>query len=200
MSPSSSPAWRWSPGIVSASGSVSVRGNYFGTNSAWQDLGPDADSIIVSNAGPSAVISIGGSGAGDGNWICFADNPGRSAIQIEGTNLPTIEGNFIGTNASAADLGNFNGIYSVWTAQDARIGATNPAVDNSASNTIAFNDGWGIQFSGPGVDDIRFRGNLIHTNGLGAVSLDAGANAGLTAPDLLTVAATVVGMPPNCRP
>ena len=55
-----------------------------------------------------------------------------------------MEGNFIGTNAGGANLGNAVGVL-IDTASFNMIGGTAPNV----GNTIAFNSGPGVQVNGP---------------------------------------------------
>ena len=79
-----------------------------------------------------------------------------------------LRGNFIGTDASGADLGNNIGVVALGA--NNTIGGTTPA----ARNIISSNDGFGVQIAGTGN---KVQGNYIGTDASG--TLDLGNNLGV---------------------
>ena len=127
-----------------ATGNV-VQGNYIGTNAGGANLG-NGDGVLISDV-PSNTIS----GA---NTIGF----NTDGIDFEaGATGNVVQGNYIGTNASGANLGNGDGVLI----SDA------PSNTIGGANTIGFNTD-GIQITGSGATGNMVQGNYIGTNASGA--------------------------------
>lgn len=146
-----------------------VQGNWVGTNEHGDDFGnPSRSNIGISVAGNSNLI--GGGAEGAGNVVGF---------QFEGMGVSgvgnTIQGNWIGTNASGADLGNRrNGL---WVTGTARVGAdANDPIVASRANEIAFNAAAGVVVAGE-ITSVSIRGNRIHDNGEIGIDLIAGSGS-----------------------
>ncbi|MEL7364242.1 MAG: Calx-beta domain-containing protein, partial [Bacteroidota bacterium] len=119
-----------------------VQGNFIGTNADGDNYGNRNGIWILSGASNNI---IGGSAAGAANTIGHNTEQGL-ILQNTGTSNNTIQGNFIGTNAAGADLG--NGAIGV------RIlfGPSNNTIGGSGvgeGNTIGFNVD-GIQVANQG--------------------------------------------------
>lgn len=139
---------------ASASGNI-VRGNLIGTNAAGTAaLGNSGDGITINNAPGNR---LGGAAAGAGNVV---SGNGRRGIAIVGSGATDniVRGNAIGTDAaSAVDLGNVSDGIAL------AAGASDNSVGGSGPNTIAFNDGDGVNVaSGDGNSVLR---NSIFSNG-----------------------------------
>ena len=140
-----------------SSGSVTVQGNYIGTDvTGTRAITTSTSGIWIS----SLNNVIGGTAPGAGNVISGNSN----GIQIEGTisnNITgtVIQGNLIGLNApGTGQLPNFKGI-GLDNASNNIIGG----IQSGAANKIAFNLGRGVQvLSGTGNS---IRGNSIFSNG-----------------------------------
>ena len=113
-----------------------VEGNYIGTDAAGTSALANVDGIVIT--GSSYANIIGGTSAGAGNVI--SGNIDSGVVDINGQ-VNLIEGNLIGTNATAtAPIGNgSDGITLSNNASDI-IGGTVPA----AGNVIAYNGGAGV--------------------------------------------------------
>ena len=164
--------------VVSGNGSYGIRftagtglavlGNFIGTDvTGMAPLGNHQYGILVETTG----VTIGGSAPGSGNVICSNATSGMS-VNGAGT---VVQGNFIGTDLSAAlALGNSNwGI--VCFGSDATIGGTAAG----EGNVIAHNGSAGVAALGS-VSGDAIRGNSIFANG--TVGIDLG-NDGVTAND-----------------
>ncbi len=82
-----------------------VEGNFIGTDAAG-DPWAMREGVIIANIGSN---TIGGTAAGSGNTIGFSSSAG---VSITGSSAKSnvLEGNFIGTNAAGANLGNALGV------------------------------------------------------------------------------------------
>ncbi|MDT7605283.1 MAG: hypothetical protein QOF61_3280, partial [Acidobacteriota bacterium] len=139
-----------------------ITGNFIGTDAAG--------SAALGNAGSGVALTssfntVGGTTAAARNIISAN---GASGVRLAGSN--TVQGNYIGTDASgASDLGNAgNGIAS--TGFTLTIGGTTPG----AGNLISGNDGDGVSLVGG--NSIVVQGNLIGTKADGTSALGNGAN------------------------
>ncbi|MBB6086704.1 beta strand repeat-containing protein [Wenzhouxiangella marina] len=155
--------------IASPAANVSVLGNFIGTNAAGDDLGNDTTTLGSAGVrieGASGTV-IGSMSANEANVIGF----GRSGItNTADTSDTLIVGNFIGTNAAGADLGNtLSGLFM--TGSTAIVGGSAPG----AANVIGFNGSSGIAFSGPSATGNVVVGNFVGTNASGA-NLGNGTN------------------------
>jgi hypothetical protein len=129
-----------------------VHGNYIGTDAAGNDLGNGGSGVdiqsIEGSGGPNTV--------GPGNVIAFNDADG---VIIWGSGN-VVHGNYIGTDATGANLGNGLdgvGIHS-WAAPD---GALNRV---GSDNVIAFNGGAGVYVDGDDADNNTITRNSILQN------------------------------------
>ncbi len=151
-----------------------VTGNYVGTNAAGADLGHTLAGIVVQDALDTV---IGGSLPGAGNTVAFSDSTG---IIVERVMAPTtgtvVQGNFVGTNAAGANLGNTDYGIVVEEASGNTIGGSAPG----AGNTVGFSNLAGIQIrpdtdaafaksgAGTAVGSNTVAGNFVGTNAAGA--------------------------------
>jgi hypothetical protein len=152
---------------------IAIEGNFVGIDvTGTVALGNHG--FGVSAEGPG--VTIGGSAPGAGNVV--SGNGGDGIVAYN--NNATIEGNFVGTDASGtAPLGNTAHGITVFGVNDAHIGD----VTAGAGNTVAFNTGTGISIYSFGADisGNTVRGNSVHDNG--GIGIDLG-NDGVTANDL----------------
>jgi hypothetical protein len=152
---------------------VAIEGNFVGIDvTGTAALGNHG--FGVSAEGPG--VTIGGSAPGAGNVV--SGNGGDGIVAYN--NNATIEGNFVGTDASGtAPLGNTAHGITIFGVNDAHIGD----VSAGAGNTVAFNTGTGISIYSFGADisGNTVRGNSVHDNG--GIGIDLG-NDGVTPNDL----------------
>jgi uncharacterized delta-60 repeat protein len=146
----------------SASGTI-VRGNYIGTNSTGDTkLGNAGNGIKIDGANNT----IGGAASGAGN-IMSGNIMNGISIQGASATSNTVQGNYIGTNASGTlSLDNtLNGISISLNSNNNIIGTDlNGADDAQEGNLISGNTLNGINISGIGVDENSIRGNKIGVN------------------------------------
>jgi CSLREA domain-containing protein len=147
-------------GIIMAGATTSgnqIQGNYIGTNAAGNGALPNVQHGITVRGG-ATNNTIGGTAAGAGNVIS-----GNTVYGIEingssgGAGSTTVQGNFIGTDASGtADLGNGNnGIYIVAGSMNNLVGGTVAG----ARNIISGNNGTGVALDTSNSNTIQ--GNYI---------------------------------------
>ncbi len=149
-----------------------VQGNWVGTNDHGDDFGnPSRASTGMWIAGNSNLV--GGGTAGAGNVVGFQ----YGGMSVSGTGN-IVQGNWIGTDATGADLG--DRAHGLWITGSARVGADadDPVVATRA-NEIAYNAGVGVIVSGED-SAVAIRGNRIHDNDGIGIDLIAGA---ASAPD-----------------
>jgi titin len=145
-------------GAVTNNGSV-VAGNYIGTNvDGSMALGNTQDGIIIEYSG----TIIGGSGAGN----VIAGN-GRYGVYLFGRYGPVtgtrVQGNFIGTNADRAHLGNASDGIALAGAFDSTLGGTAAGT----GNVIAYNGRDGVRVEGGTGNAIQGNAIFGHPTGLG---------------------------------
>jgi hypothetical protein len=141
-----------------------VLGNFIGTNARGAKLGNNVAGLLVnSNAnhttiGPANTIGFNGTG------IDFSS----------GATANVVLGNFIGTNAAGANLGNVGPGVLISAAPNNTIGGTASGLEN----VIAANGGSGITIVGASENGVYFDstgniliGNLIGTDGTGSRAL-----------------------------
>ena len=164
---------------IGASDSNTVEGNFIGTNEGGTAaLGNGTDGILIADG--TSNVTIGGTAAGAANVV--SGNAG-AGIDIEGgsTELDTIEGNLIGTNAAGtAALGNGTDGILIDNATKIAIGGTSAG----DGNTIADNAGAGVSITGGNENTIE--GNSISQNAIG-IDLGVGGNDAQSAPVLTGV-------------
>jgi hypothetical protein len=168
--------------LISGSGTDGnfVKGNYIGTNAAGTDGIPN--SLGVRIEGGAQLNTIGGTTAGERNVISSNIDEGI-VISGTGTDLNTVRGNYIGTNASgSAPLGNIVGVSITGGAQGNAIGgATTPGFCDTDCNLISGNGFYGVGISGNLTTGNSIRGNSIHSNG--GLGIDLGGDLAVTPND-----------------
>lgn len=159
---------------AAATGNV-VQGNLIGTNAAGTAvIANGVDGILIDD--DAANNTIGGTTTAARNVISGNTDDG---IELDGGatgNL--IRGNFIGTDITGTvDLGNrSDGVLVNASTTNNQIGGTVAG----AGNTIAFNDGIGVDQTGGAGTGNSVLGNSIHSNG--SLGIDLNGN-GVTAND-----------------
>ena len=133
-----------------------VIGNLFGTNASGANVG-NVVGLSVQGQGNT----IGGATSAAANVIGFNTSEGILISGDLGANN-TVVGNFIGTNASGANLGNTVGI-SLAQGHNT-IGGTTAGM----GNVFGFNSSAGLIIMGVGATDETVIGNLFGTNAAGA--------------------------------
>ncbi len=146
-------------GMSLVSGSDVVEGNLIGTNVNGANLGNPIGMLIESGGN-----TVGGVTAGAANIIGF--NISSGLYLMSGSNV--VEGDFIGTNAAGANLGNAVGVL------DHSGGNTVGGITAGAANLIGFNTSAGIQIGGTATSGDILIGNVIGTNASGQVALGNG--------------------------
>ncbi len=147
-------------GIEVQSDNNKIVGNYIGTDVTGTKAAGNTEGIHIKNAANNV---IGGPG-NDANIISENKEEGLDIRHIGSTGI-LIQGNYIGTNPSGADLGNMYGIL-LWdagtTAAYSCIGGTTP----EAGNVIAFNKYQAVLAQGDSQGQ-SILANLMHSNGFG---------------------------------
>ncbi|MEM6782252.1 MAG: Ig-like domain-containing protein [Bacteroidota bacterium] len=151
----------FSNGIVSIDSDIVVQGNFVGTNAAGADLGNGIHGILLVDDAQNNTI--GGAASGAGNTIGF--NGGSGIVISEAPAASNVvQGNFVGTNAAGADLGNTeNGILVNQAAASNTIGGANAG----EGNTVGFNGGSGIVLIDGSTTNNTVLGNYVGTNPAG---------------------------------
>ncbi len=132
--------------LGSGSTEAEVLGNFVGTNAAGSPLGNRGNGIRVQDA-PSAEVAS--------NTVGLSNT--GIAVSGAGSSGAEVTGNFIGTNAAGADLGNAGNGVDIGN-------APSPVI---AENTIGFNGANGIVLFGAGTSEAEVSGNFIGTNAAG---------------------------------
>jgi hypothetical protein len=154
------------------SGSVTedvITGNYIGLDAAGNVAMPNNYGIDLNLGSAQTGIQIGGTASGAGNVI--SGNTADGIIEVGAATGITIQGNFIGTNATGASvIGNGgNGIYFTG-AHNTQIDGTDPG----AGNIISGNASNGIELSAGSASTIQ--GNRIGVLADGATAAGNGAD------------------------
>ncbi|MBK7145727.1 MAG: right-handed parallel beta-helix repeat-containing protein [Xanthomonadales bacterium] len=145
---------------VGAGDDIVLRGCWIGTTGSAAGFG-NGGGVRV---GPASNVSIGGTGAGDGNVL--ADNS-PSGIDVDASaGAVVVQGNRIGTNvAGSAALPNGSGLR-VYNADTLVGGNSAPA-----RNLISGNAGSGVYVAGPDGANVRVFGNYIGTDAAGTSAI-----------------------------
>jgi hypothetical protein len=150
-----------------------IQGNYIGLNAAGDDAIPNnGGGVRISSINSGVVVSenvVGGTTAGAGNVISGNNADGIELSSFSGTGMNTVQGNFIGTNASGTSAipNDFSGIQI--TGRTNLIGGTVAG----ARNVISGNGGDCGGCGGVGVSIIdngngsNATGNLVQGNFIG---------------------------------
>ena len=142
-----------------------IEGNYVGTDASGENALGNAWGISVS-PGDQSGITIGGTAPGDGNVV----SGNSRGIQLTGSDNLTVEGNYIGTDATGtAALG--NSYFDVAIYQQGN--ATGNVIGGAASGSRNVIPGstLGVDLVGPGVSGNTIEGNYIGTNAAGTAAL-----------------------------
>ena len=149
---------------LTTNGGNIIAADQIGTDpSGPSGLGNMGDAVTIVAAGNT----IGGTISQLSNQL---SNSGGSGISISGAGATgnVVEGNFIGTNAAFASLGNSgDGVDIVGGVSGNTIGGTVAG----AGNTIGDNDRFGVEIS-DGATSIAVQGNFIEVNALGGIGLN----------------------------
>ncbi len=160
-------------GVSISGGTNVVEGDFIGTSASGANL---HNTVGIEIGGGTSTI--GGTVTGAANVVGFNSSAG---VSISGaSNL--VAGNFIGTNANSANLGNGTGLIITGTGN--LIGGSIAG----AANTIAFNAGDGVQVSGTTATGNLISQNSIFSNGGLGIDLLNGGNHELAVPTIIAVA------------
>jgi S-layer homology domain len=142
-----------------------IRGNLVGTDTTGKHGIPNTGGgVSLTSAG-----MVGGPGPNEGNILASNGNQ-----QLVVSNGATVQGNFIGTDATGTvDLGSFGGVFV--NSGPVTIGG----IGEGEGNTIANGRTGGIIVAGGAGTTIR--GNRIYDNGYYGIGLVSGANGGYDA-------------------
>jgi parallel beta-helix repeat protein len=148
-------------GIEIESDGNTIEGNFIGTDvTGTLDRGNGLRGINI--AGSDTNV-IGGTDPGDGNLISGNDNEGLNIR--DGSAGNTVQGNFIGTNASgAAAIGNAWEGIQVW---DSGANNTIGGTALGAGNVVSGNGRTGIRIDGATSISTTIQGNTIGLNAVG---------------------------------
>jgi len=187
---------------VLAGGAASVQGNYIGTNAAGNaPLGNGGNGVLMNN-GLGWGGLIGGStttpGTAQGNVISGNNQDG---VKIVGSDLQTVQGNLIGTNAGGnVDLGNaLNGVSFV-NVSASIIGGFLGGTDGGRRNVISGNNANGISISGNASTNLQVVSNYIGTDLTGMAAIgNTGDGVFISGATSFTIGgpSSSAGMPPG---
>ena len=154
-----------------ANQTVTIQGNFIGTNAAGSAAIPNVVGGISVSNGLANSATIGGTSASARNII--SGNTGYGISFSGATSGAVVQGNYIGTNASGtAAIGNSTGVRIDSGAHDNTIGGDVAA----ARNIISGNSASGIVIVGGGTDGNVFEGNYIGLNAAGTLDLGNSAH------------------------
>ncbi len=147
-----------------------VQGNYFGVNDAATALDGSPtiyDALFIGDGSVGNVIGVDGDGVTDAAERNIIGG-GQSGIGLWGISSTgnRIAGNYVGTNAAQANLGNaFGGIWLDSGANQNIIGSNNDGVgDNFEGNIVSKNGTNGIVISGASTERNRISRNVVRNN------------------------------------
>jgi hypothetical protein len=169
--------YNWHNGItIEYASQNKVQGNFIGADAGGAARGNLEIGIVIRSANEN---TIGGTEAGAGNVI--GDNH-KEGVWLTYGSGNVVQGNFIGTDPSGANLGNgFDGIDLTWS-EGNLIGGS----EAGAANVIGFNGwngvtGWaGISLFNVDCTLNRIQGNFIGTNSNGASLGNVGAGVSIS--------------------
>ncbi len=157
-----------------------IQGNYFGTNPAGTALAGGNtifDAVFIGDGSVNNIVGIDGNNVTDAQERNIIGG-GQSGIGLWGATSTgnRIAGNYIGTNASGADLGNqFGGVWLDAGANQNFIGSNNDGFgDGVEGNIISRNRTHGIVINGSSTQNNRISRNLVYGNAL--MEIDLGNN------------------------
>ncbi|HVX13888.1 MAG TPA: DUF4214 domain-containing protein [Pirellulales bacterium] len=161
------------PAVPSAYDNL-VEGNLVGTDATGSNpLGNAADGVELQSG--TYGNTIGGTAPGADNVIAASSGHYSGLVVDTTSHNNTIEGNFIGTNAAGASLGNPGGVYIF--GPDNTIGGNAPGAANTIANNI-----YGVVIDG-GAQNLISRNSIFANTALG-IDLFSGGNNNQAAPVL----------------
>jgi CSLREA domain-containing protein len=148
--------------------SAQVQGNFIGTNASGSvAVGNQLGGVLVTNN--ASGNTVGGTDAAARNVI--SGNSGSGLLIDNGAHDNSLQGNFIGTDASgAADLGNAQNGVNLQDAPNNNVGGTDPA----ARNVISANGQMGLYIGSASGNVVQ--GNYVGTNAAGSAALGNGGD------------------------
>jgi hypothetical protein len=153
-----------------------VKGNYIGTDATGTSALGNTWGVEIVSVGQANTV--GGTTAGERNVI----SGNGTGVEIWASTGPnTVEGNYIGTDASGSGaLPNDTGV-KIWSrAYDNTIGGTAAG----QGNVIAYNTEDGVYVNGVETTGNTIRGNSIHSNGDKGIENHDGGNTELAVPTI----------------
>lgn len=183
-----------------------IQGNYFGTNAAGTALAggnTNFDAVFLGDGSVSNIIGVDGDGVADTQERNIVGG-GQSGIGLWGSSSTgnRIAGNYLGTNATGANLGNqFAGVWLDDGANQNFVGSNNDGLgDGQEGNIVSRNGTHGIVINGAATQRNRMSRNLVYDNALMEIDLgnnfadlndpldvDAGPNAITNTPELTSL-------------
>lgn len=161
---------------------VTVRGNLIGLNAGGTAALPNRDNGILAT-GTLTAITLGGSTAGDGNYVSGNNGDG---VDLNGASNVTVAGNRIGVQADGSSpLGNgANGVRVTGLSGPDTVGGTGGTAGacDGPCNLVANNTLAGVAVDSGSSVRVSVRGNAIRSNG--GLGIDLGA-VGITPNDNL---------------
>jgi hypothetical protein len=144
-----------------------VEGNNIGTNAAGSGaIGNGKDGVLVVNGANNNTI--GGTAPGAGN---LTSGNGEAGVDLTASNLNTVEGNYIGTDASGTvAVGNQKGVGIGGGSPNNLVGGTVAG----ARNVISGNVHRGVVIGASGTSGNLLEGNYIGTDATGSGALANG--------------------------
>jgi len=155
--------------LAEAGTGIAITGNFIGTDVSGTSGIPNSGNGIYMTNTPS--VTVGGTTAAARNVISGNTLPGVF-LDSSGTTGTKIQGNFIGTDATALNpLPNSKGIV-INDAPANTVGGKNPG----EGNVISGNNGYGIEIRNAHAKNNIVQGNLIGTDDIGVRSLSNGSD------------------------
>ena len=154
--------------LVGSVPEATIRANWIGADPSGNAFGNEGHGILLRGNNNF----VGGNTAAHANIV---GNNGDDGIHVDASCWSNeIQGNYIGTNASGADLGNDDDGVEIAGADETTVGeyvGTGTALDPAKGNHIAFNGDIGVHVSSG--HDNAVRGNAFGSNG--GLPVDLGA-------------------------
>ncbi len=165
-------------GVVDQAFGNVIRGNRIGVEA---DGGLAGNRVAGLHVSGSTNTQVGGTNPGDANIIGGNDGPGILITANPSDGVPsnlTIQGNFIGTDASGRDLGNQgHGVFASGERNRNGFGGIIGGQNPGQGNVIRFNDGAGIAVANGTTG--RFRLPLAAIQGNFSLQVNLGTMVGL---------------------
>ena len=156
-------------GIVAGGPSLTVQGNFIGTDATGNGPLPNVDGIVGSRADN---LRVGGDVADARNVIAGNE---RFGVLLSLGDQPRVEGNFIGVGANGTTpVGNGTGVLVEPLTPGVEIGGTPSVAGAPPGNVISGNLGSGIVVRGSSDPSSVIQGNLIGTNAAGTDAVGNG--------------------------